>query len=346
MMLAFTEKTYTDLQKLVVFQDGTFVGQRPVLDFLNPFSVTDDSANNKLIIYPPSRFGGDGSDGDLVITSGTTTIDLGGAKIFVKNYRNLEISGTGRLTFTNPHNDGTLIIFRVKGDCKLTSSSNPIIDLRNLGGIGDDGTSFAGCFYRMMMGGRGIIGVGTIYGSGSYGGYGPIAGGGGASAVNHGSDYFVELAKPVGSGGSHNAFGYRKEAVAPFVISDAYIQLHFLPVPGAGGGMGSQYDSNTSLVGTPGNGGRGGGGLLIEVGGNLTMGGGTINASGSNGTAGSGGAGHGGGGAGGSVLILYNGTKTGTDLTFVVSGGLDGGGGTTHKGADGIGLILKNRWFL
>jgi hypothetical protein len=135
-------------------------------------------------------------------------------------------------------------------------------------------------------------------------------------------------------------------------------------------------------------GGRGGGGLLILVGGNLTVSSSfTINASGSNGSTNSGnaaangtsstgyafrftprppykafsnfvpkeflplpGAGgggafmwqgsgtiQGGGGAGGSILIAYRGTKTGTDVTFNVSGGT---GGNSMNGADGIGLIV------
>jgi hypothetical protein len=133
---------------------------------------------------------------------------------------------------------------------------------------------------------------------------------------------------------------------APFFANNNFVPKNFLSIPGGGGSRGSIKYGTTSTggdpsPGTPGDGGRGGGGLLVLVSGNLTMSSAfTINASGSNGTAASGGAGNGGGGAGGSILIAYRGTKTGSDVTFNVTGGNDGGGGTTYKGADGIGLIV------
>ena len=97
-------------------------------------------------------FGGDGSDGELSITSGTTTIDLGSANLVVKNYTSISITGTGALAFSNPASDGTVIILKSKGNVVLTSSTNPLIDLRGMGAsattqgysILDDNTHYGG----------------------------------------------------------------------------------------------------------------------------------------------------------------------------------------------------------
>jgi hypothetical protein len=343
MMLTLTKKTYEDLQTIEVYKDGILIGQRARLNFLNFADISDDLINQRINLnlgsFMQYNFG-DGSDGDLIISTGTTTIDLGGNKVFVKKYRHLKITGNANLTFTNPHNDGTLIVFFVAGDCELTSNAFNTIDLRNLGGLGGGGET-AGRGWFLMGGGVVKIGVGTGVGYSPYGNFGPFDGSGGSSSVNdspHREDF--DLSKVVVSG-AHNVFYVRGYSRAPYFATSSFIPKEFLPLPGGGGSGGTRYDNNASLVGSPGSGGRGGGGLLILVGGNLTVSSVfTINASGSNGTAGSGGAGNGGGGAGGSVLIVYRGTKTGTDVTFNVSGGLGGGGSTAHKGADGIGLIV------
>lgn len=78
-------------------------------------------------------FGGTGADGPLVISSGTTTLDIGGAAYFVRNYTSIEISGTGQLNFVNPNDNGTIIILRSQGDVELSSSS-PSIDASGMGG--------------------------------------------------------------------------------------------------------------------------------------------------------------------------------------------------------------------
>ena len=343
MMLTLTKKTYEDLQTIEVYKDGTLVGQRARLNFLNFADINDDVANQRINLnlgsFMQYNFG-DGSDGDLIISAGTTTINLGGNKVFVRKYRNLKITGNANLTFTNPHNDGTLIVFLVKGDCELTSNATNTIDLRNLGGVGGSGEA-PGRGWFLMGGGVVKIGVGTVAGNSPFGNFGPFHGSGGSSSVNDSPNREEFVFDRVWATGAHNVFYVRGYSRAPYFASSSFIPKEFLPLPGGGGSGGTRYDNNASLTGTPGAGGRGGGGLLILVGGNLiTSSAFTINASGSNGTAGTGGAGYGGGGAGGSILIVYRGTKTGTDVTFNVTGGNDGGGGTTYKGADGIGLIV------
>ena len=100
----------------------------------------------KLFVTPAKiknfrKFGGTGADGALNITSGITNLDLGGATIFERNYTSISITGTGQLTFSNPHTNGTIIILKSQGNVTLTSSGNPTIDLRNLGGSGGAGIS-------------------------------------------------------------------------------------------------------------------------------------------------------------------------------------------------------------
>ncbi|GIW67878.1 MAG: hypothetical protein KatS3mg096_746 [Candidatus Parcubacteria bacterium] len=360
MMIALTEKTYTDLQKIVVFQDGTFVGQRPILDFLSPFSATDDSVNNKLVIYPPARFGGDGSDGDLVITAGTTTLDLGGQKIFVKNYNNLEISGTGQLNFINPHNDGTLIIFRVKGDCKITSTNNPVIDLRNLGGLG--GNPSRG-FYPWMRSFWKLYKINTLD-------FIIFQGWGGFSGVNmppflqtnnlflldiqviSGSAFIIQINE-----GYVSATGGRGGGALIIEVGGNFIGNSSSIINASGSPGGSANWSTSSVTGlstynyeilrgfsfSPFHNWSSSYDLrqLVNF---IVPGSGGLNTDIKYAGASSSGTVYGGGGGGGSVLILVNGTITGS-LTFDVSGGTSGAG-AQYNGADGIGLILKNKWFL
>lgn len=284
-----------------------------------------------------SKFGGDGSDGALSITTGTTTLDLGGAKIFIKNYTSISITGNGKLTFINPHSEGTLIILKSQ-DVILTSTINPLIDLTSLGGIGGGG----GGEYAGRGGGwygvGGLGGVGrTIGGTGQSGG---VGGGGGGNSV---------------SGNSGNVGGESRQkdislgwggSAAP-ALNGRVLMI----CPGGGGGGGSQGVNGAGGGISGGAGGRGAGALLIECGGALNFTG-TINTNGNNGSSGSDGidpgdgGGSGGGGAGGSVMILYN-TLTANTGTITITGGLGGasvdGGGAGGNGATGQSLVAQNK---
>jgi hypothetical protein len=78
------------------------------------------------------KYNGDGSDGALSISSGTTTIDCDGKAIVVKNYTSISITGTGKLAFSNPHAGGTLVVLLSQGDVTLTATA-PCIDMRGMG---------------------------------------------------------------------------------------------------------------------------------------------------------------------------------------------------------------------
>lgn len=267
---------------------------------------------NSSVVQNDIKFGGDGTDGALSISSGTTTIDLAGAQVVTKNYTSISITGTGALAFINPHAQGTMVRLLSRGDVTLTSSATPMIDASGLGAASGialevlDNTSHVG-------------------GNGTAGAQGPFSGNGGA-------------------GGDSNSGGPSfTSAVLPFYTTNAiklnrrYTQL------GAGSSAGTSFkggDNSTSGVGgAAGTNGRGGGILYMECGGywNFTTADG-ISVKGQNGTngiqggtwvgngAGTGGGAGGSGGSGGMFLALYN-SLTANTGTVNISGGNGGNGG-------------------
>ena len=264
-------------------------------------------------------FGGDGSDGALSIASGTTTLDLSGASIFIKNYTSISITGTGVLAFSNPSNTGTIIILKSQGNVTITSSATRAIDLRSLGSI--VGSSGDGFFNNSNYGSGGTGGAGwgplfslakTIFGKaikavvGAAGadGSGTTVGGKGAGAL------VVECA------GAYNFDGGSTVDATGIDGQDGSVNQ-----PGGGGGAGGTfvviYNTLTTDAGTYSlNGGAGGdststGGTGGGGGGNRVSGG-NANAAGSSddGTGGAAGGGsdtaRGGGGAGGYKVIAAN----------------------------------------
>jgi len=263
-----------------------------------------------------ARFGGTGADGALTITSGTTTIDVGGAAVFVKNYTSISITGTGALAFTNPHANGTFIILKSQGAITLTSSATPNIDVSSMGaaaGAGHTGT-------------------------------GPYSGANG----NNGNSYYIynTNAGGGGTGSSTGGPGGALPTLTPVGLSNSSIAKYGGNLwLGAGGGAGGQANNSS---GTSGGGGIGGGGLLIECGGawNFTS---TIWSKGAAGTNASTHGGGGGGGGGGFVKVLYasltanSGTITTTGGTggtnISETGSTGGGGGASALNAGGTGAV-------
>ena len=261
-------------------------------------------------------FGGDGSDGALTIASGTTDIDLGGAKAVVKNYTSISITGTGALTFSNPHSEGSIIILKSQGDVTITSSATRAIDLRNLGGTAGTG------------------------GSGSDGASGTD--GTDSSYIIDSTAHFGDEAGPgntIGTGGAQitQALGLYSN----LSVNVTATRLTLL-IPGAGGGGGSAGVADGGTRGNGGNGGRGGGCMVIECAGAYSVSG-TIDLSGANGTSGTNGGpgngaggGGGGGGAAGMFLALYT-TLTSDTGTYTVTGGSGGAASTGVSGTAGAG---------
>jgi hypothetical protein len=276
------------------------------------------------------KFGGSGSDGALAISSGTTTIDLGGLTYVEKNYTSISITGTAKLAFTNSHANGTIIALRSQGDVTITSSTVPAIDCSGLGANG-------GAAGADGLDGVSNILIGVNHGHAGINATSSIAGVAlGPSLVSVGSSH-IPLFVGAGGGGGSTAAGStaRGGAGAASALSSGSVGL-------------SQSSGGTA--GSAGAGGKGGGSLYIECGGaynctsTLTVAGivGADSTSTPNNFAGGGG-----GGAGGSIVVLYN-SLTANTGTYTVSGGAGGsatGGATGGAGAAGFSIVKLNLYF-
>jgi len=257
-------------------------------------------------------FGGNGADGALSCSSGTTYVDLESATTTVKEYSSISITGTCAIGFINAATNGTAttgaaIIFKSQGDVTITSSATRAIDVRSLGG-------YAGS-------GGGMSATGTI----------AFKGDSFFSIPWHGMPGGPGLLSKSGQpadGATTTSFSSSKSTAGGF----------FKYVWGAGGGGGGGGCANGGSGGGGGAGGHGGGAFRIQSGGALNFTG-TIDASGIAGTAGSvssgngSGGGGGGGGGAGSIEIIYR-ILTANTGTLNVAGGVGGtGGGNSSPGS-------------
>ena len=97
------------------------------------WSAGDEMTSAKLNNTGFISFSGDGSDGALNISSGTTTVDCSNEPIVHLNYTSVSITGTAKLAFSNPYSGGTTIILTSQGDVTLTSSDLAMIDASGMG---------------------------------------------------------------------------------------------------------------------------------------------------------------------------------------------------------------------
>ncbi len=275
---------------------------------------------NGYTVKTVGAFGGDGSDGALAITSGTTTLSFGGNPFLVKNYSSVSITGTGALSTSNPATLGSALILRSKGNVTLTSSATPMIDCSAMGGAGGASVGPSTSYTNGNTGTNG-----TVVSFASNAGTGGLSSGGGQTA---------------GSGGS--ATLSNSSLSTPFtVIANRYP----LAICGSGGGSGAITAGGGSAA-TSGSGGRGGGCLIVECAGfwNFTTSNGISVAAANGGTSNDSsgtGAGGGGGGSGGFCLGLYNSltANSGTVKVTAGTGGNNGTSGTQSAGGGGGGFL-------
>jgi hypothetical protein len=293
-----------------------------------------------------AKFGGTGADGALSITTGTTTINLGGAAVVVKNYTSISITGTGNLAFSNPNANGTIVILKSQGNVTITSSATAAIDMTNATGVyvgAAGGSGSAGNGLGAQSGAAAGGGGGSIKNSGSNGSQGTNQSAS-VSSGNPGNPAVGLFTIPGGQGGQAGANGTGIGSVSPIINLDVVgISTKSIPlIPGSGGGGGCGTSTSSQ---NGGNGGAGGGVLYIECAGSLNFTG-AINASGQNGTSASGSsAGAGAGGGGGEVVVLYN-SLTANSGTVNVAGGVSGvTGHAAGIGGAGISLVAKNTEF-
>jgi hypothetical protein len=308
---------------------GTTTGSTGARLFVNPSKISS------LV----SAYYGDGSDGDVVISSNTTltrdmyyddltinstfTLSTGGYRVFVK----------GTLT-----NNGTIANNGVVG-ANGTNATSSAIGTGGAGGAAPAGVTVFSTANAGTTGGNGgsqavsptvgangtniTYSVGTIGGKGGNGGVGSTGGAGAvsgtvgtvtASGTNGIKDIFLAF--------TQNLFGNSLKAGTPGT--------------GGGGGLADGASSGTHYAGGAGGGGSCGGVVLVAA--KILAGTGVISSVGGNGgnagtghigtatgNAGVGGSGGGGGGAGG-ILILVSSTNI-NPYTMTVTGGTGGTGG-------------------
>jgi len=268
------------------------------------------------------KFGGDGSDGALTITSGATNIDLGSAQVVIKNYSSISITGTGSLTFSNPHANGTVVILKSVGNVTLTSSTAPMINASALGAIGGTGVS---------------VGASS------------------QSDGSNGTDGKCFTFLPTTNKGTNDG---ATASAATIAYPSTYLSLLASKYPtafvAAGGASGAAKAGTTSTA-TSSNGGRGGGTLFIECAGalNFTTASGISVAGGSPSAASFTGSNYNvfgsGGGAGGFFCMRYN-SLTSASGTVTTSGGTGNTGfaagstptGTRYSGGSGANYQAGN----
>ena len=266
-------------------------------------AIVRGNANTSTISGGWSKLYGNGSDGALTISAGTTTLDANFQEVLEKNYTSLSITGTGALGFSNFVSSGLTAFIRVRGDCTITSTNLPAIQMSSTGGA---------------------LGIGAAAGSAA-------AGTTGSTTV-----WTATLFHAGKGGGSAGDFAISSPLYVTATSSLARLSLSTMG--GSGGGGGSAGTGGGG--GSGGDGGRGGGNLILLCGGSLNFTS-NISAAGVSGSAGgnsggSSGGGGGGGGAGGTIIILSENITANTGTT-TISGGSGGAGGTGVSSTGGTG---------
>jgi hypothetical protein len=290
----------------------------------------------------PYKSMGDGSDGNVTISSGTTSLtrdmyynnltinstgilSTNGWKVFVKGILDLSSAQAGAIQWNG--NNGGDASGSTGGSAPSAQPGGSLIGISG-GGVGTTGTTATGT--------TGTTGA-TLNGSGGVGGDGGRGGFGNA-------------------GTSAGAAGGRTPGnPASFAIYETnLLGIQVTPLGGGGGGgsgSAGSGDGSTNTGGGSGAGGNGGGIIALYVNtlvksnstpaGVIQANGGTGGAGGNGSGSGAGGGGGGGGGAGGWIYLAYNRVYGPKIDSLIKSQGGDGGrggsgsGGTNPAGATG-----------
>lgn len=297
----------------------TFTGSN-IFTASTTFTATTTLATttvNGTLLLPP-KFGGTGADGALTISSGTTTIALGGQGIFTKNYTSISITGTGVLAFSGASTTGTTIILKSQGNVTLTSNAQSAINLAGAGGAAGSGSN-SGTGAIGLAGYPANVVMGGTYNGGSSG---IGAGGTGLYQIIHqGGKGGLTLLPGSGGAGSQNAGGAGAGAMY-IEVGGAYNATSTILFSGTGGA------NATAGSGA----GGGGGGSFVVLYNNLTAN--TATYTGTGGVGGTGNSGGLAGGPGGTAINGCYGSGAGGASGNVVSGNTPGGGGGAGRGGN------------
>ncbi len=304
--------------------------------------VTVSSAGSLMVTLLDLHLFGDGSDGDVSISSGTTTLTRD------MYYHNLTISGTGVIETAG---------CRIFVSGTLDISAAPTLAIRRSPNSGSNGSLPGGANGGSILGalsvGGGMAGTaggaGVASGTATAGTNGTNATGnqasGGAAAGAAGGNGGTGSSGAGGNGGSvpaSNQFPFRR--LGPDLIRGTTILTSVIS-GSAGGGGGNGNGTQTGAGG----GGGGSAGPVIGIWANTIKRGGStaasaISAIGGNGGNGGaaissncGGGGGGGGGPGGWVFIAYRALTGSTATNCIDASGGTGGNGGNGGGSSGLG---------
>lgn len=285
---------------------------------------------------------GDGSNGDVTISSGTTTLTTD------MYYKNLTIDGTGRLACGSTSFVGRVFVSEV---LDLSNAPAGAIVCNGIAGSnGSGGTAGTGGGGLSTTGGQ--VGGSTGGANGSSGGSGGAGtSGSSASSNNPGNGAIGNTGGAGGAGSGGAGGGGGNNGSVNNGLKYVNLSEHLYRMTGGsynqfqggtGGGGGGSGGGNGSAAGGVGGGGGSGGGVLYVAARVIKTSGSTaaacIQANGGNGGNGAsrntntgGGGGGGGGGAGWVYLIV------GTRVGPAVSNGIEARGGTGGNGGNGDG---------
>jgi hypothetical protein len=294
-LTAATTLASTDLLYAVVDPAGTPLDRKVTI-------ATLQAELNGLV----GMFFGDGSDGDVTVTGGTTTLTR---DMF---YDDLTISSTGILAVAG---------FRVFVRGLLTIEASGVLHADGANAIANAGGGFGvqGTVDRGGVGASGVSGAAGANGTSVSTSLGGAGGNGGAGASGAG-----------GTGGTATA---PAAAVGPprfpSVFGWARNSTSVLAYTGGGGGASGGGDATP----THGGGGGSGGNILVVVARTISNSG-TIRANGGAGAARGFGTNPGGGGGGGGGAVIIVSTSTSVGGTVTAAGGTFGAGAGT--GVNGV----------
>lgn len=283
--------------------DGTLIVKQSSTELLRLgvsqsalFAFDGDSGDWVIILEGGSPRYGDGRDGALNVTSGTTQIDASTAVngLLIKQYTSFNVSVGATLEFINVPDEGLMFVVLCQGNYTMAGTIDGAGD-GTLGGTGvsvsreaDGASSSAGNnatnvhsalrFGQNRYGGGGARDTDLIDATAS------SAAGGGGSGANPSSDGTAgSSASSTNSSAGGGSAGASLTTALLKLLSSMYGVSLF---PGCGGGSGgvavaignNSYSSGT-IIATSGNGGRGGASILAICGGNFSQTG-TVNLSG------------------------------------------------------------------
>lgn len=264
-----------------------------------PFSINPEGVYNTF---------GQGANGVLSITSGTTTLDGS------YGYRAVMISAG---TVKHSANSSTGLAISSQTPVLLVNSGS--INLNGLGAPGATGSA-----------GAGAAGTAGVYGGAGGGSGGAGSLNAGAAGGTHEKYMQTGFGSGAGAAGAIATSGGAGEAAATGALASLYGICNLGQGKGGSGAAGAGDGSNTG-----GNGGAGGGDLCLDAPSIQITAGASISCNGGNGANAGGGNAAGGGGGGGGSCLLFAGFVSNSG-TFTAAGGTHGSGaGTGAAGGNG-----------